>query len=187
MEIWLRMDSLKQSVEMEGWDINAIKAKRALGQPPSWPESLQGARLRYAKRFLDYMRRARHTKKGCLLVTHGYMLQAWSWMKREHIEAIIPALWMKNHEATLKLGGLMPPWYGWFAPHAACKLSFKCESLCNLEGVCYHPSSEPAFAGGFCRFCCSFCCHLSSCGSDTETTDGLSCQCPSHTRSVTYT
>lgn len=94
------MDSLKQSVEKEGWDINAIKAKRSLGQPPSWPESLQGARLRYAKRFLDYMRRARHTKKGCLLVTHGYMLQAWSWMKREHIEAIIPALWMKNVEKS---------------------------------------------------------------------------------------
>ncbi len=122
-EIWFRINSLKQSVE--GWDINAIKAKRLLGQPPSWPESLQGARLRYTKRFLDYMRRARHTKKGCLLVTHGYMLQAWSWMKPENTEVSTCNTDAKSwKEKTLKLGSLMPPWYSWFAPSCGMQTKF---------------------------------------------------------------
>ena len=47
-----------------------------MGKGPQWKESLQQARLRYVKRYLDYLRRARHTKKSCLLVTHGYMVQA---------------------------------------------------------------------------------------------------------------
>eukprot|EP00438_Fugacium_kawagutii_P021483 Skav234992 [mRNA] locus=scaffold122:333059:333718:+ [translate_table: standard] len=30
--------------------------------------------LRYAKRFLDYLKRSRHTRKSCIIVTHGHML-----------------------------------------------------------------------------------------------------------------
>ena len=48
-----------------------------MGKCPSWPESLPSARVRYAKRFLDHLRRARHIKKSCLLVTHGHMVQVW--------------------------------------------------------------------------------------------------------------
>ena len=47
-----------------------------MGKGPEWKESLQQARLRYVKRYLDYLRRARYTKKNCLLVTHGHMVQA---------------------------------------------------------------------------------------------------------------
>lgn len=52
-----------------------LKAGRFMGKAPQWPESSQRARLRYANRFLEYLRRARHTKKSCLLVTHGHMVQ----------------------------------------------------------------------------------------------------------------
>eukprot|EP00438_Fugacium_kawagutii_P016517 Skav222455 [mRNA] locus=scaffold3319:96817:99986:+ [translate_table: standard] len=56
-----------------------IKAGRTLGKEPQWPETLNNARIRrghlYAKRFLDYLKRSRHTKKSCILVTHGHMLQ----------------------------------------------------------------------------------------------------------------
>lgn len=54
---------------------NRLKAGRFMGKAPEWPESSQRARLRYANRFLEYLRRARHTKKSCLLVTHGHMVQ----------------------------------------------------------------------------------------------------------------
>ena len=53
-----------------------LRAGRLMGKGPQWKESLQQARLRYVKRYLDYLRRARHTKKSCLLVTHGHMVQA---------------------------------------------------------------------------------------------------------------
>ena len=52
-----------------------LRAGRLMGKGPQWKESLQQARLRYVKRYLDYLRRARHTKKSCLLVTHGHMVQ----------------------------------------------------------------------------------------------------------------
>ena len=52
-----------------------VKAGRAMGKKPHWPETLKDARVRYAKRFLDYLRRARSAKKSCILVTHGHMLQ----------------------------------------------------------------------------------------------------------------
>ena len=52
-----------------------VKAGRAMGKKPRWPETLKDARVRYAKRFLDYLRRARRAKKSCILVTHGHMLQ----------------------------------------------------------------------------------------------------------------
>eukprot|EP00438_Fugacium_kawagutii_P030482 Skav220670 [mRNA] locus=scaffold1914:148339:149929:+ [translate_table: standard] len=57
-----------------------IKAGRTLGKEPHWPETLKDARIRrqdgwkYAKRFLDYLKRARHTRKSCIIVTHGHML-----------------------------------------------------------------------------------------------------------------
>eukprot|EP00438_Fugacium_kawagutii_P032421 Skav234924 [mRNA] locus=scaffold840:964194:966398:+ [translate_table: standard] len=51
-----------------------IKAGRTLGKEPKWPETLKDARIRYAKRFLDYLKRSRHTKKSCIIVTHGHML-----------------------------------------------------------------------------------------------------------------
>eukprot|EP00438_Fugacium_kawagutii_P009717 Skav211720 [mRNA] locus=scaffold2852:765728:768920:- [translate_table: standard] len=58
-----------------------IKAGRTLGKAPKWPETLKDARIRrqdgwkrYAKRFLDYLKRSRHTKKSCIIVTHGHML-----------------------------------------------------------------------------------------------------------------
>jgi len=57
------------------FNTNRLKAGRSMGKTPPWPESPQRARLRYANRFLDYLRRARHTKKSCLLVTHGHMVQ----------------------------------------------------------------------------------------------------------------
>lgn len=53
------------------------QAGRLMGKCPSWPETLGSARVRYAKRFLDHLRRARHIKKSCLLVTHGHMVQVW--------------------------------------------------------------------------------------------------------------
>eukprot|EP00435_Cladocopium_sp_Y103_P066390 s893_g28.t1 len=53
-----------------------LRAGRLMGKGPEWKESLQQARLRYVKRYLDYLRRARHTKKSCMLVTHGHMVQA---------------------------------------------------------------------------------------------------------------
>ena len=53
-----------------------LRAGQLMGKEPQWKESLQEARLRYVKRYLDYLRRARHTKKSCLLVTHGHMVQA---------------------------------------------------------------------------------------------------------------
>ena len=53
-----------------------LRAGRLMGKEPQWKESLQQARLRYVKRYLDYLRRARHTKKSCLLGTHGHMVQA---------------------------------------------------------------------------------------------------------------
>eukprot|EP00913_Durusdinium_trenchii_P022943 g21543.t1 len=50
------------------------KLGRILGRRPQWPETIQAARVRYAKRFLDYMRRCRHTRRNCILVSHGHML-----------------------------------------------------------------------------------------------------------------
>ena len=47
-----------------------------MGKRPQWAESIQQARLRYVKRYLDYLRRSHRTKKNCLLVTHGHMVQA---------------------------------------------------------------------------------------------------------------
>ena len=58
------------------FDVSRLKAGRLMGQRPEWGETLSQARIRYAKRFLDHLRRARHTKKSCLLVTHGHMVQA---------------------------------------------------------------------------------------------------------------
>lgn len=40
-----------------------LKMGRVMGQKPHWPETLHTARLRYAKRFLDYLRRARKTRR----------------------------------------------------------------------------------------------------------------------------
>eukprot|EP00435_Cladocopium_sp_Y103_P010447 s3233_g2.t1 len=51
------------------------KAGRAMDKKPQWPETLKDARVRYAKRFLDYLRRSRRAKKSCILVTHGHMVQ----------------------------------------------------------------------------------------------------------------
>ncbi|CAK9046151.1 unnamed protein product [Durusdinium trenchii] len=58
-----------------GLDLSRIKAARLMGQRPQWPETMPKARMRYAKRFLDYLRRARHTNRSCLLVSHGHMVQ----------------------------------------------------------------------------------------------------------------
>ncbi|CAJ1455388.1 unnamed protein product [Effrenium voratum] len=52
-----------------------LNSARLMGQRPKWPEQLGAARCRYAKRFFDYLRRARHTKRSCILVSHGHMVQ----------------------------------------------------------------------------------------------------------------
>ena len=71
----LRKATLKAS-ETSASSHERLRAGRLMGKGPEWKESLQQARLRYVKRYLDYLRRARHTKKNCLLVTHGHMVQA---------------------------------------------------------------------------------------------------------------
>lgn len=44
---------------------------RRLGSWPSWPETVPCARLRFVKRFLQYLRRAQVTCHNFILVTHG--------------------------------------------------------------------------------------------------------------------
>eukprot|EP00438_Fugacium_kawagutii_P009724 Skav210496 [mRNA] locus=scaffold601:206948:212341:+ [translate_table: standard] len=55
---------------------SALKAGRFMGKQAKWAETLEQARLRYVKRYLDYLRRSRHTRRNFLLVTHGHMVQA---------------------------------------------------------------------------------------------------------------
>eukprot|EP00930_Biecheleria_cincta_P068581 TRINITY_DN5612_c0_g2_i1.p1 TRINITY_DN5612_c0_g2~~TRINITY_DN5612_c0_g2_i1.p1 ORF type:complete len:657 (-),score=79.04 TRINITY_DN5612_c0_g2_i1:376-2325(-) len=43
----------------------------AIGEQPTWPETLKNARTRFAFRFLSYLRRASIAKRNFLLVTHG--------------------------------------------------------------------------------------------------------------------
>lgn len=66
---------VKEAISKANLDVKRVKAGRLMGKCPSWPETLGSARVRYAKRFLDHLRRARHIKKSCLLVTHGHMVQ----------------------------------------------------------------------------------------------------------------
>eukprot|EP00930_Biecheleria_cincta_P040784 TRINITY_DN27933_c0_g1_i1.p1 TRINITY_DN27933_c0_g1~~TRINITY_DN27933_c0_g1_i1.p1 ORF type:complete len:555 (-),score=74.72 TRINITY_DN27933_c0_g1_i1:236-1900(-) len=44
---------------------------RPIGQAPEWPETLQGARQRFALRFLSHLRRAAKGRRNFLLVTHA--------------------------------------------------------------------------------------------------------------------
>jgi len=44
---------------------------RLLGTWPDWPETLSGARHRYARRFLTYLRRGTKTNRNFVMVTHA--------------------------------------------------------------------------------------------------------------------
>ena len=54
------------------------KEDHVAGVPEKYVLDLSDRRRRYAKRFFDYLRRARHTKRSCILVSHGHMVQAGS-------------------------------------------------------------------------------------------------------------
>lgn len=73
---WSNLKATLKASATSGSSHERLRAGRLMGKGPEWKESLQQARLRYVKRYLDYLRRARHTKKNCLLVTHGHMVQA---------------------------------------------------------------------------------------------------------------
>eukprot|EP00930_Biecheleria_cincta_P032969 TRINITY_DN22835_c0_g1_i1.p1 TRINITY_DN22835_c0_g1~~TRINITY_DN22835_c0_g1_i1.p1 ORF type:complete len:653 (+),score=106.51 TRINITY_DN22835_c0_g1_i1:79-2037(+) len=46
-------------------------AAKPCGVFPSWPESLKGARLRYAATFFNYLQRAEYAKRNFVLVSHA--------------------------------------------------------------------------------------------------------------------
>jgi len=80
MPPWRPWHQLEQSLVVwpaEGCSLlGRLSSTRVLGTAPRWPESMKSARRRYAERFLTYLRRARHTRRNCVLVTHGHMLQS---------------------------------------------------------------------------------------------------------------
>mmetsp|Transcript_81882 Transcript_81882/g.144897 ORF Transcript_81882/g.144897 Transcript_81882/m.144897 type:complete len:422 (-) Transcript_81882:47-1312(-) len=43
---------------------------RTVGRWPTWPESFQDARLRYARRFLEYLRRSHAARRNFVIVSH---------------------------------------------------------------------------------------------------------------------
>lgn len=51
-----------------------------------------GFSLGHRRQYLEtsrYLRRARHTKKSCLLVTHGHMVQVRRWMDMDDLGPIM--------------------------------------------------------------------------------------------------
>jgi len=83
---WRSVKLLCQALTSEGTPgADRIKGTRLLGQGTSekiqdarlqWPEGIKEARQRYARRTVDYLRRARRTKRNSILVTHGHMVEA---------------------------------------------------------------------------------------------------------------
>eukprot|EP00438_Fugacium_kawagutii_P014097 Skav211546 [mRNA] locus=scaffold871:34706:45873:- [translate_table: standard] len=73
---WSNLQKTLKESEASSNVHSALRAGRFMGKQPQWAETLQQARLRYVKRYLDYLRRSRHTKRNFLLVTHGHMVQA---------------------------------------------------------------------------------------------------------------
>eukprot|EP00438_Fugacium_kawagutii_P014098 Skav211547 [mRNA] locus=scaffold871:73636:79434:- [translate_table: standard] len=73
---WSNLEKTLKESEASSNVHSALRAGRYMGKQPQWAETLQQARLRYVKRYLDYLRRSRHTKRSFLLVTHGHMVQA---------------------------------------------------------------------------------------------------------------
>jgi len=49
---------------------------RVIGQWPKWPETLGTARVRYVRRFLQYLRRSEVTRRNFILVTHAHGVAA---------------------------------------------------------------------------------------------------------------
>eukprot|EP00438_Fugacium_kawagutii_P013132 Skav233636 [mRNA] locus=scaffold2779:141887:142912:+ [translate_table: standard] len=73
---WSNLKKTLEESEVSSDSHSALRAGRFMGKQPEWAETLEQARLRYVKRYLDYLRRARHTRRSFLLVTHGHMVQA---------------------------------------------------------------------------------------------------------------
>eukprot|EP00438_Fugacium_kawagutii_P005521 Skav227065 [mRNA] locus=scaffold72:1004636:1006246:- [translate_table: standard] len=101
-----------------------LRAGRFMGKQPQWAETLEQARLRYVKRYLDYLRRSRHTKKNCLLVTHGHMVQACA--------TVLPA---SQHRKVVSVD-----YCG-----AAVAQCYKLGKTKNEDPLCSPDGSQPAF------------------------------------------
>eukprot|EP00930_Biecheleria_cincta_P005943 TRINITY_DN106905_c0_g1_i1.p1 TRINITY_DN106905_c0_g1~~TRINITY_DN106905_c0_g1_i1.p1 ORF type:complete len:420 (+),score=63.47 TRINITY_DN106905_c0_g1_i1:3-1262(+) len=66
-ELLRPVEEIKSYCESQGVQIGS----RRLGSWPSWPETVPSARLRFAKRFLQYLHRCQVTCRNFILVTHG--------------------------------------------------------------------------------------------------------------------
>eukprot|EP00931_Biecheleriopsis_adriatica_P066114 TRINITY_DN40527_c0_g1_i1.p1 TRINITY_DN40527_c0_g1~~TRINITY_DN40527_c0_g1_i1.p1 ORF type:complete len:408 (-),score=50.03 TRINITY_DN40527_c0_g1_i1:29-1252(-) len=70
--------SALQDMELMGHSYQTFRLQldRARGQPPSWPESKPRASVRYAARFMTYLRRSLRTKEAVVLVSHAEAVSA---------------------------------------------------------------------------------------------------------------
>lgn len=71
-ELLSALEVLKESSSC----LTRLKLDRTLGVPPQWPESRSQVSMRYAGRFVKYLKRASRSRKHVVLVTHGGMLPA---------------------------------------------------------------------------------------------------------------
>ena len=63
---------LQQSLDFcSARGLNNLEVRRILGQWPAWPETLKGARQRFAARFVDYVKRGYTVRRNFLLVSHA--------------------------------------------------------------------------------------------------------------------
>lgn len=70
---------------------------RAIGKWPTWPENLQGARRRYATRFLTLLQRAKTVRRNFLLITHADCVGAALRMMPSHAD---------SHVESIDFGGM---------------------------------------------------------------------------------
>lgn len=51
--------------------VESLEVRKVLGQWPAWPETLKGARQRFAARFVDYVKRGYTAHRNFLIVSHA--------------------------------------------------------------------------------------------------------------------
>ncbi|CAK9087737.1 Serine/threonine-protein phosphatase [Durusdinium trenchii] len=143
---------LLKTLEAMGCRCDRLKLGRILGRRPQWPETIQAARVRYAKRFLDYMRRCRHTRRNCILVSHGHMLPVCASILPElqdrkvasvEYGAALVATWQASKTSTSKTSKTKEETKTWLRSRSFDGVTPRGPGLAQAEGPAPEGATEP--------------------------------------------